>query len=442
MSERKRDRESEGIEDSVFQERRDEKRMDNADIMMIIEKINSAKDDTERQIVNAKNDTEKLIQSAKEETIRAFKDDLAIVNSTLHDLKIENETLKKNNETLTKESNRQKDEIENLKGVVRLQSFAISEIQMYSRKDSLKIYNLRGQGGLGSGATETSEQTAQTVRDFFRNRLGVNVHKSDISIAHRLQASDDDRERAIQVKFTRREVKMDVLRNRRKCKGTGVVIAEDLCSPYLRLFHNLRDLVGKGNVWTWEGKVLCKVGGITKRVTLENADEIINEIKECDSGGGGPPQSQDSRGERSPRGDRDDRRSSHGQQGRDSQRDMDIDPGRASRDRSPDRQRSQNSGTPYSNVVRRDLERPAPRARSLSVGRDRPRQRQRQDYRPFNEQYNHRYRDDYYQQNTRDDRGRWGDWRGKWRGTGKRGRGREHRPGYERDTFTFNPQDY
>ena len=438
MSERKRDRESEGIEDSVFQERRDERRMDNADIMMtstsmIIEKINSAKDDTER-----------LIQKAKEETIRAFKEDLAIVNSTLHDLKIENETLKKNYETLTKESKRQKDEIESLKGVVRLQSFEISEMQMYSRRDSLKVYNLMGQGGPGSGATETSEQTAQTVRNFFRNRLGVNVQKSDISIAHRLQASDGDRERAIQVKFTRREAKMDVLRNRRKCKGTGVVIAEDLCSSYLRLFHNLRDLVGKGNVWTWEGKVLCKVGGITKRVTLENADDIINEIKECDRGGGGPPHSQDSRGERSPRGDRgdrDDRSSSHGQQGRDSQRDMDIDPGRASRDRSPDRQRSQNSATSYSNVVRRDLERPAPRARSLSVGRDRP--RQRQDYRPFNEQYNHRYRDDYYQQNTRDDRGRWGDWRGKGRGTGKRGRGRgrEHR-GYEGDTFMFNPQDY
>lgn len=436
MSERKRDRESEGTEDSVFKERREERKMENADIMMIIEKINSAKNDTERQILRA-----------KEETIKAFKDDLAVVNSTLHELKIENESLKKDNEALKVESDRQRSEIEDLKGVVKLQSFAIAEIQMYSRKDSLKIYNLREEGGSGG---ETAEQTACVVRDFFRRKLGVNVHQSDISVAHRLQAGKDNRERAIQVKFTRREVKMEVMRNRKKLKGTGVVLVEDLCSPYLRLFHTLRDLVGKGNVWTWEGKILCKVGGVTKRVTLENAEETIDEIKDkgCDSSGYPTPRQgrrggrspRDDRGDRGQRGQRVDRSGSRGRRGADNHSDMgrdDVGDVGDSRDWSPDRdqERRQDSGGQYRDVLTRDLERPASRASSL------------------NELYAYsRYPRDDYHQNTRDDRGRWGDregrgerhspgrGRGKWRGNGRRGKERELR-GYGRGTF-INPEDY
>ena len=274
---KRKDRGSSGAEESFYLERKEEKKIEMAgkdikdkieptDIEMLVKKIDSARLETEQQIRNS-----------KDETIRVIKEDLKTINSSLHELKVDNEALKKENEILKNRLEKAVSDIEDLKGVTKLQSTAIADIQNYSRKDSVKIYNLfedkRGGG-------ETGEQTARVVCDFFERELGVRVHRTDISIAHRLQARDDRPHRAIQVKFTRRQTKLDILRNRKKLRGTPVVIVEDMCSSYMRIFNEMRDLVGKGNAWTWEGKIFVNIGGATKRVTMENKHEIEAEVKE------------------------------------------------------------------------------------------------------------------------------------------------------------------
>ena len=274
--ERKRkERESSGAEESFYEERKEERRMENSlatkdDIMMIIEKINSAKADTETQI-----------KSAKEETVSSFIEQLSVVQSTLHDLRVENESLRKDVDTLKEVMEKQKDEINDLKGVTKMQRDTLLELQQRSRIDSLKIYGLKEEGGDGG---ESADLTEKVVRDFCDRKLGVYVKSTDISVAHRLQASDQgNRHRTVIVKFTRRTVKMEILRARRKLKGSSVVIAEDLTSTNMRLFHSMREHVGKKNVWTWDGKVLVKIGAVTKRVTVDNEAEIIREMGEAAS---------------------------------------------------------------------------------------------------------------------------------------------------------------
>ena len=340
------------------------------DIMMIIEKINSAKIDTETQI-----------KIAKEQTVSSFKEELTAVQSTLHDLRVENESLRNDVNILKEISERQKDEIKDLKGVTKMQRDTLLELQQRSRIDSLKIYGLREEGGVGG---ESAELTGKVVRDFFYRKLGVDVRSSDISIAHRLQASDrGNRHRTVIVKFTRRTVKTDILKARRKLKGTAVTIVEDLSSTNMRLFYTMRDLVGKKNAWTWDGKVLVKIGDVTKRVTVDNEAEIIREVGEYenfprgqghrDSGNreGHPPQSRES-----PHRDRI-RRMSQDSRG-----------GSPARGRSPDRRPTGASAPQYSEAAARadrrrstsrssDTYYPA-RDRSDSRGRDRSRERSRQ----------------------------------------------------------------
>ena len=106
------------------------------DIMMIIEKINSAKLDTERQILNA-----------KEQTVKSFTEQILSVNATIHELRVENDHLKKEVDTLKEVTQRQREEIEDLKGVTKMHRDTLVELQQRSRIDNLKIYGLREQGG-------------------------------------------------------------------------------------------------------------------------------------------------------------------------------------------------------------------------------------------------------------------------------------------------------
>ena len=326
MSELKRkDRESSGGEESFYQERKEERKMEmeneqasKGDIMMIIEKINSAKLDTERQILNA-----------KEQTVKSFTEQISSVNATIHELRVENDHLKKEVDTLKEVTQRQRGEIEDLKGVTKMHRDTLVELQQRSRIDNLKIYGLREQGGEWG---ESAELTGRVVRDFFYRKLGVDVRSSDISIAHRLQANDrGDRPRTVIVKFTRRSVKNEILKNRKKLRGCPVVIAEDLSNTNMRLFHAMRDKVGH-NAWTWDGKVFVSVGGAPKRVTLDNEAEITLSIKDmCDRGE--DPRARAPRAPRAPRG-----RDSRGQgQGRGRGQGRDASPAR-------DRPREQYTG--------------------------------------------------------------------------------------------------
>ena len=165
---KKRDRESSSGEDSVFEQRKEERRegrkMENEDMMMIIlEKIEKAKTDT----------------------VSAFRAELGPIQSTLMDLQVANDKLTKDNERMKKEIEQHRGEINDLKGVVKMQSAQIQEFAQYSRSDNVKIYGLEEEGGYGR---ESEGQTARVVRAFFRSALGLTVQPNDISIAHRLQA--------------------------------------------------------------------------------------------------------------------------------------------------------------------------------------------------------------------------------------------------------------
>lgn len=62
-----------------------------------------------------------------------------------------------------------------------------------------------------------------------------------IDVAHRVGKKKKDRPRAIIVRFHNRDDRMEVLRERKKLKNTGITIVDDLCWELLQVFNRVRN---------------------------------------------------------------------------------------------------------------------------------------------------------------------------------------------------------
>ena len=278
---RKERPESNGSEDAFIQERKEQRSLENSlerDISMILETMSVIQDDIKRSNKN----TERQIKLSQEQTVSEctenFRHELAVVTSSIHELKVENEELRNLVDNLRKESERQKDEIADLKGAFKFDRLNAIEKDQYERINDIKIYGLVEKGGENG---ENSDQTIRAVRKLFRDKLNIEVRETDIDTAHRLGRFETDRERSVIVRFTRRTVKNDVIRNRKKLKDTPVIITDNLCPVNMKLYYRLKELVGGRNVWSIDGKIFAKVGnGQTKRVDIGNVEDIEREQRE------------------------------------------------------------------------------------------------------------------------------------------------------------------
>lgn len=110
-----------------------------------------------------------------------------------------------------------------------------------------------------------------------RNKLDIQIQKSDIDIAHRLGAFRQDENRPIICKFVSRETKTKVLRVRRNLKGSAMVIHEDLNIKNAKL---LEDVLRKPEVisaWSDEGRIIAisHSGGNIKVKLHTNLDGLF-----------------------------------------------------------------------------------------------------------------------------------------------------------------------
>ena len=71
------------------------------------------------------------------------------------------------------------------------------------------------------------EDCKTIVTEMLQNKLGKKVVTGDIVCAHRIPGKTMPP--PIIVQFSSRELKLDVMKRRRSLKGSGIVIADDLC---------------------------------------------------------------------------------------------------------------------------------------------------------------------------------------------------------------------
>ena len=129
----------------------------------------------------------------------------------------------------------------------------VDELEQYSRRSCLVI----------TGFVEPRAQQEDTdgkVREFCRERLGVQLLERDIDRTHRLGPKRTDQEgkvihRPIIVKFSTYNVRQQVFTNK-KLKGTGFAIFENLTKRNADLYKEVKTVAGFKNVWTSDGKIM------------------------------------------------------------------------------------------------------------------------------------------------------------------------------------------
>jgi hypothetical protein len=152
-------------------------------------------------------------------------------------------------------------------GAVREESAARSRIyvskldaqEQYQRRNNIRIFGVPEQSG---------ESVTGVVTGLCRDKLDVQVDPSLIDRCHRVgrlptgPASDGTRRRprAILVKFISYQTRRSVLTARKRLKGTGITIGEDLTQRRYSAFREIAGRVGINHVWTIDGRILWREG--------------------------------------------------------------------------------------------------------------------------------------------------------------------------------------
>ena len=95
----------------------------------------------------------------------------------------------------------------------------------------------------------------------FQNKLGKKVVTGDIVCAHRIPGKTMPP--PIIVQFSSRELKLDVMKRRRSLKGSGIVIADDLCLDIVQTISRLKALPTMVKSWSWDGKLFAQIPSST-----------------------------------------------------------------------------------------------------------------------------------------------------------------------------------
>ena len=143
---------------------------------------------------------------------------------------------------------------------------AIDNLEQYSRADSLLIHGISLPPPGGSEDLYTDVPVTL-------NRLIPSTHLSPdmISVVHRLptqqptaasgSSSTAPRPPPIVVKFVRRQIRSELMSNRRLLKGKNVVLSDHLTPTRAALLKRANSLVNDGKLaaaWSQDGKILCK----------------------------------------------------------------------------------------------------------------------------------------------------------------------------------------
>lgn len=127
------------------------------------------------------------------------------------------------------------------------------ELEQYQRRNNLRVF----------GVPETNgENTDELLVKLFKDSLDVDVEMSRLDRSHRVgqkqapSGNNTVRHRAIIVRFMSYQDRRRVFTAKRKLKGTGVSIREDLTKTRLELLGHATERFGKERTWTLDGRVM------------------------------------------------------------------------------------------------------------------------------------------------------------------------------------------
>lgn len=146
----------------------------------------------------------------------------------------------------------------------------IDELEQYSRRNSIRVFGI---------PENNDENVRNKIIELCSHKLNVNIDNTQIDRAHRVGSTNTanskhtSSHRGIMVKFINYEHKMLVLQNRKKLKGSKVVITEDLTSTRYKLLRNAREKFGFNSAFTINGTITVKTKSNSYKI--KTAEDLI-----------------------------------------------------------------------------------------------------------------------------------------------------------------------
>ena len=181
-----------------------------------------------------------------------------------------------------------KDEMDQLRTENRIMKIKMAALQdeldaaeQYSRRNCLIFHGL---------PEEQGELTSDKIMNIVHNQLKIpndadtGVIKRDIDRSHRLgkfnklasgrqtRSAANQAPRPIIVKFKGYDTRSAVFNVKRELKGTNIMITENLTKTRYALLKKCIEKLGKGKVWSYDGRITSKLSNNTYTVIDSESD--------------------------------------------------------------------------------------------------------------------------------------------------------------------------
>jgi len=130
-------------------------------------------------------------------------------------------------------------------------------LEQYTRRNNLRIF------GISEGKDEDCEGKALEI---INRKLELNMTREQICRVHRTGKIKSNKPRGIIIKFVSYKQRSLVFQNKKKLKGSGIIITEDLTKNRLSLYKTACDVYGPRNTWSKDGCILVNFEGTIKRI--------------------------------------------------------------------------------------------------------------------------------------------------------------------------------
>ena len=120
----------------------------------------------------------------------------------------------------------------------------MNNLEQYSRRGNLRIFGLE---------VPKDVDCNKFIAQFCMNKLQVKMQDSDIASSHPIPArnnSSDSNKKCIIVRFANRNIRNLVLQARKKLKGSGISISEDLTVVNIDLLNRLKKDQTISELWS------------------------------------------------------------------------------------------------------------------------------------------------------------------------------------------------
>ena len=185
--------------------------------------------------------------------INELKSRIAEIEGNVYELQDENVKLNEDLGRIQQDNVILKAEVLRERARVDVLSKNVNNLEQYTRANNIRIFGLDDRD-----REESNAQTEIKVRRLLSAKLGITIENRDIEACHRLGRFLPSGNRPVIVRFTNRKLKVAAIINRRKLKGTQIVITEDLTQLNHDKLKEIKTLECVNQAWVRDGKLVVK----------------------------------------------------------------------------------------------------------------------------------------------------------------------------------------